>query len=491
MRKVLYLIVLLSCTMAFGQKDKKITEKTVSKASIQAHLKFMSSDALKGRDTPSPELDIAAEYLRTQLELYGVKPFAEFPDYFQPVSMKKIKKPQTGTITLDSATYTIGVDYLLISGGNLEWNGEIAFLDYATTEELEKADVKGKIVVANTGDGEEQSPRAWFAMSREKRANAKEAGALGLIELYNSPQIPWQLLVNYLSRDQVILDDGIEDERDEFAGIWLNNANREASPSFANTSKLDIKMAGAGVERFVSQNVVGYVEGTDPVLKKDYVTFSAHYDHVGVGRADSTGDDIYNGTRDNAVGTVTVLEAAKNLATYPTKRSSLFVMFCGEEKGLLGSQWFVDHSPLPLSDIVFCFNSDNGGYNNTSMATVIGLDRTTAQGLLVTAIESYGLTAGDDANYKEQGLFDRSDNVSFAKKGIPAPSFGMGVDAFDEQVLRTYHQPSDEFDTIDMDYLYTFYRAYVFAGRSIGNMKETPFWVEGDKYYEVGKELYK
>ncbi len=67
----------------------------------------------------------------------------------------------------------------------------------------------------------------------------------------------------------------------------------------------------------------------------------------------------------------------------------------------------------------------------------------------------------------------------------------MGVDAFDEQVLRTYHQPSDEFDTIDMDYLYTFYRAYVFAGRSIGNMKETPFWVEGDKYYEVGKELYK
>ena len=241
----------------------------------------------------------------------------------------------------------------------------------------------------------------------------------------------------------------------------------------------------------MSQKVGGYVEGTDPVLKKDYVTFSSHYDHVGVGRADSTGDDIYNGTRDNAVGTVTVLEAAKNLAMYPTKRSSLFVMFCGEEKGLLGSQWFVDQSPLPLSDIVFCFNSDNGGYNNTSMATVIGLDRTTAQGLLVTAIESYGLTAGDDANYKEQGLFDRSYNVSFAKKGIPAPSFGMGVDAFDEQVLRTYHQPSDEFDTIDMDYLYTFYRAYVFAGRSIGNMKETPFWVEGDKYYEVGKELYK
>ena len=245
------------------------------------------------------------------------------------------------------------------------------------------------------------------------------------------------------------------------------------------------------MEQFEVANVVGYVEGTDPELKKEYVVYSAHYDHVGIGKADSTGDAIYNGVRDNAIGTVTVLEAAKNIGMYPTKRSALFVFFAGEEKGLLGSQWYVEHSAVPLNEIVYCFNSDGGGYNNTSLATIIGLHRTTAEDLLVKAIEAYGLKAGDDENYKDQGLFDRSDNVSFAKKGIPAPTFTPGMDAFDASIFKYYHQPSDEFESLDMDYMYTFYKAYVLSARFIGNMKETPFWKEGDKYYDVGTELYK
>ena len=144
-----------------------------------------------------------------------------------------------------------------------------------------------------------------------------------------------------------------------------------------------------------------------------------------------------------------------------------------------------------MNEIVYCFNSDGGGYNNTSLATIIGLHRTTAEDLLVKAIEAYGLKAGDDENYKDQGLFDRSDNVSFAKKGIPAPTFTPGMDAFDASIFKYYHQPSDEFESLDMDYMYTFYKAYVLSARFIGNMKETPFWKEGDKYYDVGTELYK
>ncbi len=485
------LTLLLAFTLSWtvlAQKDKKLTDKTVNKANIAAHLKFISSDALQGRDTPSQGLEVAAEYLRTQLELFGVKPHPEYPDYLQPVKMISLKKPSFGKISVDSSSFRLEGNFLYTSGQDINIEAEHVVLDYATPNEIAAQDVKGKVIVSNSGDGISQSPREWRKLTKEKTAAAKDAGALALIELYASPKIPWPLLVRYLSRDKVILDE--DESLAEFSTILMYNPDRIASKAFAKSSKVQIEVTGVNNASFVVHNVVGIVEGTDAVLNKDYVTYSAHYDHVGIGRADSTGDNIYNGTRDNGIGTITVLEAAKNLAKYPTKRSSLFVLFAGEEKGLLGSKWFVNHSPIPLKDIVFCFNSDNGGYNDTSMATVIGRDRTTASALIIQAIETYGLTAGNDEKYKEQGLFDRSDNVSFAAKGIPAPSFGMGVNEYDAQVLKTYHQPSDEFETVDMEYLYTFYRAYVYAGRLIGNMKETPFWVEGDKYYEAGKKLY-
>ncbi|WP_258099453.1 M28 family metallopeptidase [Marinoscillum pacificum] len=489
MKQLLMILLLLTAGISYAQKDKKLTDQTVNQASIAAHLKFLSSDALEGRDTPSKGLEVAAEYLRTQLELYGVKPFDEYPDYFQTVNMKKVIKPNQGVISFDSSQFELEKDFLLLNGSNIDLSKQVVSLEYATPEEIEAADVKGKIIVATAGDGTDMSPRAWFGLVAEKREAAKAAGALALIELYNSPQIPWSLLVRYLSGKRVELDYG--QEEDDFTSIWVNNANQSNSPAFTKVKRLSINISGASVERFDVANIVGYVEGSDAKLKEEYVVYSAHYDHVGIGQPDSTGDAIYNGARDNAIGTVTVLEAAKNIGKYPTKRSALFIFFAGEEKGLLGSEWYVEHSAVPLNEIVYCFNSDGGGYNNTNLATVIGLDRTTAEELLIEAIEAYGLKAGDDENYKDQGLFDRSDNVSFAKKGIPAPTFTPGMDAFDDSIFKYYHQPSDEFESLDMDYMYTFYRAYVLSGRMIGNMKETPFWKEGDKYYDVGKKLYK
>lgn len=489
MKHILIALMWIVCGTAVAQKDKKITDKTVDRASIAAHLKFLSSDALEGRDTPSPGLMVAAEYLRTQMELYGVQAFDEYPVYYQSVDMRKVIKPSAGTLRMDTSQLVIEKDFLLINGGNLDVSKEVIFLKYATADEIASVDVKGKIIVANAGDGVDMSPRAWFGLISDKRKAAKDAGATALLELYSSPQIPWQMLVRYLSGERVELVH--ETDEDDFPSIWINNANQKWSGAFQEAENLSINISGATVEKFSVPNVVGFVPGMDPELSKEFVVYSGHYDHVGIGQPDSTGDNIYNGVRDNAIGAVTVLEAAKNISKYPTRRSALFVFFAGEEKGLLGSEWYVDHSAVPLKDIVYCFNSDGGGYNNTDLATVIGLHRTTAEDLLIQAIETYGLTAGDDENYKEQGLFDRSDNVSFAKKGIPAPTFTPGMDAFDEQIFKYYHQPSDEFESLDMDYMYTFYRAYVLSGRLIGNMKERPFWKEGDKYYEVGKELYK
>ena len=119
--------------------------------------------------------------------------------------------------------------------------------------------------------------------------------------------------------------------------LWMNRASGEV-PTNGDSAALTI--SGAKIEKFDSQNIVGFIEGSDKKLKEEMVVYSAHYDHVGIGTANAEGDSIYNGSRDNAVGTVTVLTAAQNLAMNPTKRSGLFVLFTAEEKGLLGSQYY-------------------------------------------------------------------------------------------------------------------------------------------------------
>ncbi len=157
--------------------------------------------------------------------------------------------------------------------------------------------------------------------------------------------------------------------------------------------------------------------------------------------------------------------------------------------GLIGSSYYANNPLLPMDQMVYCFNSDNGGYNDTSVATIIGLERTTAGTHIKTACETFSLTAIDDPA-PEQGLFDRSDNVSFARKGVPAPTFSLGFRAFDAEIMKYYHQASDNPDNVDYDYLEKFFKAYVMSCRLIANDPETPFWVEGDKYYSIGEKLY-
>ncbi len=481
---ILGALLLLSITLLAQGEKEKITE-TVNQSVIKSHIGFLASDALKGRDTPSPELDIAAEYIKSRFVQYGVSTADGMDSYFQEVPMKSLKAATEGTLSLAGDEYSLKDDFLLLDGGK-DLEGPIAYVEYGSTEDLEKGKVEGKIVVALCGDGTVQNPRAWFRISREKRSKAKELGAIALVELYNSSQMPWSLLVRFLSRDQVGLN---AEEGPSLTHIWMNRSVDDLENLTKKKQTGSLTVSGNSQEAFVSKNVVGFVEGTDENLKNEIVVYSAHYDHVGIGQADDSGDTIYNGARDNAVGTVTVLSAAENIARYPTKRSALFVLFTGEEKGLLGSQYFIDNSPVEHSKMVYCFNSDNGGYNDTSIATIIGLSRTTAGDIISEACKAFELEATDDPA-PEQNLFDRSDNVRFATKGIPAPTFGMGFTAFDEEIGKYYHQPADEPETLDYNYLEKFFSAYVLSCRMIANAEETPFWVEGDKYYEVGKQLY-
>lgn len=486
MRKTLVITLLMVTINVFSQSDKDKTVETVNQATIKSHIGFLASDALRGRDTGSPELDIAAEYIKSRFIQYGVSTAEGMDTYFQKVPLRTLKAATSGSLTLSGETFALREDFLLLNGGeNLD--GPVVFVEYGTKEDLEKGKIEGKIVVALCGDGKEQSPQAWFRMSGEKRKQANELGAIALIELYNSSQLPWSILVRFLGRDQVGLD---AEDGSSLTHIYMNRVQDDLANLTKKKQTASLEISGNDIEKFSSKNVIGFVEGTDPELKNEFVVYSAHYDHVGIGQADAEGDTIYNGSRDNAVGTVTVLSAAENLAKYPTKRSALFVLFTAEEKGLLGSQYFIDNSPIDHSKLVYCFNSDNGGYNDTSIATVIGLSRTTAKGMIEEACQAFGLGVTDDPA-PEQNLFDRSDNVRFAVKGIPAPTYGMGFTAFDAEITKYYHQPGDEPETLDYEYLEKFFRSYVLSSRLIGNSDEAPFWVEGDKYYEAGKALYK
>lgn len=489
--KLLIALFICSTTFLIAQTEKEKVENTITKSQIEGHIYFLADDLLKGRSTGTPENKIAASYLANTLRSYGVKPNPKTGDYYQKVILEKIEPPLTSSITINNTEIE---NYAIIKANKTDISGDAIFLNYGLEEDYKGKEVSGKIIIIKGGNKESQGARAAFGALSEKAELAKKNGAKGVIELINTNTQTWGFIDHNFNEPRLSVKSEEKSNIEEcnFVYNWVLDEGNTMIDKIASTNKnrASIKMSKENKSTVISQNVIGVVEGTDPVLKKEYIIYSAHYDHVGIGSPDETGDTIYNGARDNAVGTTTVLSMAQNLTKYPTKRSALFILFTGEEKGLLGSEYYVENPVLPLEQMVYCFNSDNGGYNDTSLTTIVGLERTTAAQDIKDASKAFGLTAIDDPA-PEQGLFDRSDNVHFAKKGIPAPTFSMGFTSFDGEVTKYYHQPGDEANTLDYDYLLKFFQAYVLSGRNIANGLDTPFWVKGDKYEAKGKELYK
>ena len=241
-----------------------------------------------------------------------------------------------------------------------------------------------------------------------------------------------------------------------------------------------------------AENVMGWVEGTDPKLKNEFIVLSSHYDHLGLAAhpvlEEGKMDSIYNGARDNAIGSTAVIDAARYFARYPAKRSILFICFTGEELGLLGSAYFAAHPPLPLKQLVYDLNIDNASYNDTTAITLVGLGRTSADEDIRKACTQYGLSILPDP--LGGALFFGSDNTPLALKGIPAPTFSLGMKSFDTTILNRYHQLSDEVGNFNLRYAMTFIKAYLLAAQNIANNPKQPRWTKGDTYEAVWKGLY-
>lgn len=468
--------------------QKVAIEKAFNNQSALEDFRYLASDELMGRDPVRPEIELAYNYIASELKKAGAKMIPGADGYFQNIPFRMSSPPNTGQIKLGKNTFEQGEDLLVLDGKSISGSYELVDVGFGLEEDFQGKDLKGKIAVSNVGAPDRFGPADLFALGREKTARAQESGAIALIERFNVPSVPWQLVSNFLNRPTLGVDQG---ESSDLTYIWIKDMDNGVRSAMADQSisKADLMISGKTNKNIDGKNVVAWIEGTDPQLKNEYVLLSAHYDHVGVGRPDAEGDSIYNGARDNAVGTVAVMNAARFFAKNPPKRSILLALWTAEEKGLLGSAYFAENPLIPLNQVIFNLNIDNGGYNDTSVITVIGLGRTTGDDQISKAVSEFGLKAIPDPA-PEQGLYDRSDNVNFARKGIPAPTFSLGFQAFDDEIQKYYHKPGDHVENFDLDYAIKYWKSYILAAQLIANDSSKPVWVAGDKYEKAGKDLY-
>jgi Zn-dependent M28 family amino/carboxypeptidase len=228
-------------------------------------------------------------------------------------------------------------------------------------------------------------------------------------------------------------------------------------------------------------NVMGIVPGEDPVLADEYVVYSAHMDHVGVGRPDLEGDSIFNGADDDASGTATVMEVAEAFASLDPgpRRSILFVVVSGEEKGLWGSGYFADNPPVPVESMVANLNADMVGRNWPDTIVAIGKEHSDLGSTLErvnAAHPELGMTAIDDI-WPEERFYYRSDHFNFARRGVPVLFFFNGTH-------EDYHRPSDEVELIDGDKTARIGRLLFLLGLEVADADERPRW-DRDSYRTI------
>ena len=485
-----FIVVLLVLMVGETLAQKKVIqdiEASVTALETEAHMSFLASNEMRGRDTGSREIDIAANYIRTQLKISGAKPVKGDTTYFQQVELEKLIPATGASLAVGSDVFKLKDDLLYMSGSSALIEGEMIFVGYGTPADFEKADVKGKIAVALAGsNATTNAVQALLTDSPAKEKVASAHGAAALIEIMLLPGLPWQSLVNFLSNERMI----IKKESKSIPHLYMKKTDAASIAALMETRKGSGKLVieATAAKPIAAKNVAGVIEGTDASLKNEWIVISAHYDHVGV-KKNASPDSIYNGARDNAIGTVALLQAAKFFGKNRPKRSILFLALTAEEKGLLGSDWYANHPLIPLKQTVFNYNCDGAGYNDKTIVTIMDLNRTTVDPLVKKACEAFGLTLkGDPA--PEQNLYERSDNINFAVKGVPAVDMAPGVKAFDKDLFKYYHQPSDEVSSLDMTYLEKFHRIFVYGAYLIANAKEKPLWVKGDKFEEAGKKLY-
>ena len=473
--------------------------KAITPEEVDGDLRFLSSDLLEGRAPATRGGQLATEYIADQLRSAGVEPGVG-DSYFQKVPIDVVTNDSSSISVRASgkATATLHqTDDVVVWAGSAvpesKANGELVFVGYGAAapeykwDDFKSVDVKGKVLLVLVNDppapASEQGLFGGKAMTYYGRwtykfEEAERRGAAGMLIIHTTAEAsyPWHTVVSSWSTPQYMLP------RDSklppplgFRG-WITNdaaakllasAGLDLTKLRAQARSRDFHPVSTGimmdvsfrnnVRRMESRNVVGVVPGQKGSLSDEYVAYSAHWDHFGIGPK-VNGDSIYNGAVDNASGVAALLAVARAAAAAPNKprRSQIFVFVTAEEAGLLGSAYFANNPTVPAKDIIADLNMDvitlDGRVKDL---TVLGENKSTLGSMLSHFIARDGMTISPD-DHPEAGHFYRSDHFSFAKAGIPAVSIGAGSDYVgrpngwgkareDDYTAHHYPQPSDEY----------------------------------------------
>lgn len=486
-RNILFLLlVAASHGQTLAQKKNPFTEieRIITDGETQPPLRFLAADEMRGRDTGSPELNIAANYIASLFQRWGVSKVPGTNSYFQQVPLEKRKGPQAATLRVGTASVVLNTDIIVLNSDQVNWSGELVMI--SSDDEI-NASLKDKLVVyVMSGDETLSFSRARTA-SGLRYAKLNSFGAAGLVEIVQKVPNPWETLVSRFAESVL----SIRKDEKVMPRLWMRSSDNEVIRSLQSRKSASgsLQISREPAKPLNTKNVVGFIPGTDSRLKDEYIMICAHYDHIGVGKP-VDGDSIYNGARDNAVGTVAMLSAAQYFSKFPAKRSVLVMACTAEERGLLGSEWYVDHPLVPLNKTVFNVTADGAGYNDKTRAIVLGMDRIDKNNAIAQACTAAGLRASDNLK-PEMDFYGGSDNFPFAKKGVTAIDFSPGFTGFGPDITKYYHQPADSPDDLDYEYLLKYFRAFVFTNHLIANMDIVPFWKAGDRFEAAGRDLYK
>jgi Zn-dependent M28 family amino/carboxypeptidase len=499
---------------------------------------FLADDLLEGRGTGARGHEIAARYVAAQFEAMGLKPAGRDGSYLQRVPFRQLTvEPEkcAVSITENSSTTQLkwGDDFLM--RGNEVYpdssiKAPVVFVGYSVRtpdgsyDDYAGVDVKGKIV-AMFGGAPPSLPselQAHLSSLREKLRNARDHGAIGVIALRKPKDdkgLPWPRVVigagfpsmRWLGPDGVPGDAypqlraraglslAASEKLFQHASKSWTDVLRDAEASKPQSFALPVTAKLHEVSRheeISSPNVIAVLPGSDPKLSQEYVIYSAHVDHLGIGKP-INGDSIYNGAADDASGTAALLVIAKAFKSMarPPARSIMFLGATAEEKGLLGSDYFAHFPTVPIKSIVADINMDGASVFYTFNDIIaLGAPDSSLDAVVARNAARLGLKVTPDPE-PDQHYFVRADQYSFVRQGVPSVFISDGEEAkdpaidakkFTEQWIATrYHAPSDDMNQpLNFDAAVQFMQIDFLVGYDIAQDPQRPKWKPGDFFGE-------
>lgn len=467
------ILLLLLFVLVWENLNSQIAQNT------QNHIKYLASDELEGRYPGTAGITKARDYIANQFSSLNLKKFNN--DYLQKLDVAigyklgegnevffNVVIPKPG-VPVDKVrpvrkNWETGKEWMPMSfSENKQIEAPMVFCGYGITakelnyDDYEGTDVKNKIAIILTHSPEGEKEDGKFANHisyHTKLQNVRERGAVGVIFIKVKGDSANVFVP--LDRDRFAQNSGlvvIQVNRNRIAEYFPNTSlfpteleiNKTQKPKSFDlpNSTINIRV-NLEENRVPSENVVGYIEGSDSKLKDEFIVIGAHYDHLGYGGPSSNYKGkkplIHNGADDNASGVAAMLELARIFSENPPKRSVLFVAFTAEELGLLGSNFFANNSPIDLQKVSLMVNMDMVGRLKNNILYAIGTGSATELDEIVTRLDEQDTLSIT----KSESPIGSSDQTSFYIKGIPSIMFFSGVHL-------DYHRPSDDWDKISYD----------------------------------------